>query len=244
MAISNYYPTAYYQEFTESSDTIAFGDFAPNKGFPNDVFFATKEKAEKPIQFTYLNNIYQLSACSPYGSYYNRLMDYKKPNSEFTAFQTFNYNYLSYGSDFECRIVAVNVLSLNGKPYDYENSVKIFGTAFYYIFVPQSMRDFFKLTDLKPESFKFHNNIIRISEKEVNRLGLKPINTKFPLDSTLNGEDVYLLYNFGQYLNSFTAGAYDLFKYEIEGVPLFQLVFGSGFFLALGWIIVKFITPF
>lgn len=243
MAISNYYSTAYYQEFTESSDTIAFGDFAPNKGFPSKVYFTTPEMAEKPIQFTYLNNTYQLSACSPYGSYYNRFGDYRIQNSEFTAFQTFNYNYLGYGGDFECRIVAVNILSLNGKSYNYENSAQIFGTAFYYIFVPNSMRDFVKLLDLKPESFKFHNNIIRISEEEVKRLGLKSLNTNFPLDSTINGEDVYLLYNLGQYLNSFTTGAYDLFNYKIGGIPLFQLMFGSGFFLALGWLIIKFIVP-
>ena len=59
----------------------------------------------------------------------------------------------------------------------------------------------------------------------------------------LSGDDIYWLYNFGSSLVSSSSFIGSLLNFNIGGYNLLGLLFGSGFIVYIGWVVVKWIIP-
>ena len=61
--------------------------------------------------------------------------------------------------------------------------------------------------------------------------------------SSINGTDIYWLYNLGDYLTYNGVSFSDLLNKDINGVSLLSLMFGVGFFIYVGWVVLKWVIP-
>lgn len=60
---------------------------------------------------------------------------------------------------------------------------------------------------------------------------------------SLEGDDIYWLYNFGSSLVSSSSFLGSLLNFNIGSYNLLGLLFGSGFIVYLGWVVVKWVVP-
>lgn len=63
------------------------------------------------------------------------------------------------------------------------------------------------------------------------------------VDFNLEGDDIYLLYNFGSSLVNSSSFLGSLLNYKIGGYNLLGLLFGGGFLVYVGWSVVKWVIP-
>lgn len=83
----------------------------------------------------------------------------------------------------------------------------------------------------------------RISKDDVLKFCTnEPVSSLTP--KPFNGRDVQLLYNFGRTVYHFSATALTrLLEFDVGGINLLSLFFGTGFIIYVGWVILKFTIP-
>lgn len=65
-----------------------------------------------------------------------------------------------------------------------------------------------------------------------------------PVSPSIEGDDALTLtYNLGHWLSDTADSLSAFFNFTVFGYPLYQLTFGVGFMLVVGWIILRFVIP-
>lgn len=212
-----------------------------------------------PVQYSYVRE----STKTELNSIYPGAFEFTSDNS-FPVLYHFEFNGVRYQNNSSLRLLQsrniteteYNLLpSTIDKDYIVTSSSAPYGTVFTYNFVyvdayqVESSSNFFVYNgtyDSDDSSYLFgqatyiHMDYSGASGSSRPQNRLTRVANTFFVD---NSQPLNFLYDFGTKVVSSSETVYDVLNYQIGGYSLLSLLFGSGFLVFLGWVVVKWVIP-